>query len=48
MSALFTYDRRSEDMVGELTKYIKTNRDCADVCAITGSIVSRHTDMKRS
>src|SRR3546814_743845 len=33
----------SEDMVAELTKCIRTNLDCADLCAATGSIFSRHT-----
>src|SRR5690554_5492529 len=32
----------SEDMVAELTKCIRTNLDCADLCETTG-IVSRHT-----
>lgn len=33
----------SEDMVAELTKCIRTNLDCADICAATGSALSRHT-----
>ena len=33
----------SEDMVAELTKCIRTNLDCADVCAITARVLSRHT-----
>lgn len=30
-------------MVSELTKCIRTNLDCADICATTGNILSRHT-----
>ena len=33
----------SEDMVAELTKCIRTNADCADVCDTTGRVLSRHT-----
>jgi hypothetical protein len=33
----------SEDMVAELTKCIRTNLDCADICATTGNALSRHT-----
>ncbi|GIF01238.1 hypothetical protein Ari01nite_87020 [Paractinoplanes rishiriensis] len=33
----------SEDTVGELTKCIRTNLDCADVCAATARVLSRHT-----
>lgn len=33
----------SEDMVAELTKCIRTNLDCADICAATGAVLSRHT-----
>lgn len=33
----------SEDMVAELTKCIRTNLDCADICAATGNALSRHT-----
>ena len=33
----------SEDMVAELTKCIRTNLDCADVCEVTGRVLSRHT-----
>jgi hypothetical protein len=33
----------SEDMVAELTKCIRTNLDCADICATTGTVLSRHT-----
>jgi hypothetical protein len=42
----------SEDMVAELRKCIRTNADCADVCATTGRVLSRHTgddaDLARS
>jgi hypothetical protein len=33
----------SEDMVADLTKCIRTNLDCADVCETTGRVLSRHT-----
>lgn len=33
----------SEDTVAELTKCIRTNLDCADLCATTGRVLSRHT-----
>jgi hypothetical protein len=33
----------SEDMVAELTKCIRTNLDCADICTTTGTVLSRHT-----
>jgi hypothetical protein len=33
----------SEDTVAELTKCIRTNADCADVCDATGWEMSRHT-----
>jgi hypothetical protein len=33
----------SEDMVAELTTCIRTNLDCADLCATTGNVLSRHT-----
>ncbi|WP_432482749.1 four-helix bundle copper-binding protein [Kineococcus esterisolvens] len=33
----------SEDSVAELTKCIRTNADCADVCDTTGRVLSRHT-----
>jgi hypothetical protein len=33
----------SEGMVGELTKCIRTNMDCADICATTARVLSRHT-----
>ncbi|MEU4214188.1 four-helix bundle copper-binding protein [Actinoplanes sp. NPDC026623] len=33
----------SEDSVADLTKCIRTNLDCADVCATTSRVLSRHT-----
>jgi len=33
----------SEEMVAELTKCIRTDLDCADICAASGSVLSRHT-----
>jgi hypothetical protein len=33
----------SEDTVAELTKCIRTNLDCAHVCATTARVLSRHT-----
>jgi hypothetical protein len=30
-------------MVAELAKCIRTNIDCADICATTGKVLSRHT-----
>jgi hypothetical protein len=33
----------SEDMVAELTKCIRTNLDCADICGTTARVLSRHT-----
>src|SRR4051795_1973819 len=33
----------SEDMVAELTKCIRTDLDCADICAATARVLSRHT-----
>ena len=33
----------SEQMVAELVKCVRTNLDCADVCAMTGRVLSRHT-----
>ncbi|WP_430413356.1 four-helix bundle copper-binding protein [Knoellia koreensis] len=33
----------SEDMVAELVKCVRTNLDCADICATTGAVLSRHT-----
>lgn len=32
-----------EDMVAELTTCIRTNLDCADICATTGAVLSRRT-----
>lgn len=33
----------SEEKVAELVKCIRTNLDCADICATTGNVLSRHT-----
>ncbi|MDH6463620.1 hypothetical protein M2302_003815 [Micromonospora sp. A200] len=33
----------SEDMVAELAKCVRTNLDCADICATTARVLSRHT-----
>lgn len=33
----------SEDSVAELTKCVRTNLDCADVCEATARVLSRHT-----
>jgi hypothetical protein len=33
----------SEEMVADLTKCIRTNLDCADICDTTGRVLSRHT-----
>lgn len=33
----------SEGMVADLTKCIRTNLDCADVCSATARVLSRHT-----
>lgn len=33
----------SEDMVAELTTCIRTNLDCADICAAAGAVLSRRT-----
>lgn len=33
----------SEEMVAELGKCIRTDLDCADVCEVTGRVLSRHT-----
>src|SRR5690349_1138546 len=33
----------SEDDVVELAKCVRTNLDCADVCAATSCVLSRHT-----
>ena len=38
----------SEDMVAELTKCIRTDLDCADVCATTARLLSRHTGSDRT
>ena len=31
-----------EDMVAELTRCVRTNLDCVDICVATGKILSRH------
>jgi hypothetical protein len=33
-----------EQNVAELTRCIRTNLDCADICGLTGRILSRQTD----
>jgi hypothetical protein len=33
----------SEEMVADLTKCIRTDLDCADICDATGRVLSRHT-----
>jgi hypothetical protein len=33
----------SEEMVVELTKCVRTNMDCSDVCFTTANVLSRHT-----
>jgi hypothetical protein len=33
----------SEEMVTDLTKCIRTDQDCADICSATGNVLSRHT-----
>ena len=33
----------SEDMVADLTKCIRTNLDCSDICLTTGNVLSRRT-----
>lgn len=33
-----------EDMVAELVACIRKNSDCADICAATGSVLSRQTE----
>jgi hypothetical protein len=33
----------SEDMVADLTTCIRTDLDCADICATTARVLSRHT-----
>ncbi|MGN7797729.1 four-helix bundle copper-binding protein [Leifsonia sp. 22587] len=34
----------SDEMVAELIKCIRTDLDCADICASTGNVLSRHTE----
>ena len=34
---------RSEEQVDQLRKCIRSDLDCADVCDVTGRVVSRHT-----
>lgn len=41
--ATCVYACLSEDMVAELTKCIRTNLNCADMCIATGNALSRHT-----
>lgn len=33
----------SEESVAELTKCVRTNMDCADICGTTARVLSRHT-----
>ncbi|WP_238413143.1 four-helix bundle copper-binding protein [Saccharothrix deserti] len=33
----------SESSVAELTKCVRTNMDCADICGATARVLSRHT-----
>lgn len=33
----------SESAVAELTKCVRTNMDCADICGTTARVLSRHT-----
>ena len=33
----------SEDAVAQMTKCVRTNLDCADLCEATGRVLSRHT-----
>ncbi len=33
----------SEEMVAELVRCIRTDLDCADICAATANVLSRHT-----
>ncbi|GAA1803857.1 four-helix bundle copper-binding protein [Luedemannella flava] len=33
----------SEDMVADLTKCVRTNLDCADICGVAARVLSRHT-----
>ena len=37
-------DCLSEDNVAEMAKCIRTDLDCADICATTGRVVSRQTE----
>lgn len=34
----------SEDMVAELRKCIRLNLDCADICSVTGRVLTRQTE----
>ena len=34
----------SEEMVAELRKCIRLNLDCADICEVTGKVLTRQTD----
>lgn len=34
----------AEDMVQELVRCIRLNQDCADICEVTGKILSRQTE----
>ncbi|MEA1798048.1 four-helix bundle copper-binding protein (plasmid) [Rhodococcus sp. NyZ502] len=38
----------SETAVADLTKCIRTNLDCADICQTTGRVLSRHTGSDES
>jgi hypothetical protein len=33
----------SEEMIDELRKCIRSDLDCADICEVTGRVLSRHT-----
>jgi hypothetical protein len=33
----------AEDMIAELTRCIRTDLDCTDICAVTGSVLTRQT-----
>jgi hypothetical protein len=35
--------RLSEEMIDELRKCIRSDLDCADICEVTGRVLSRHT-----
>ncbi|WP_246043309.1 four-helix bundle copper-binding protein [Tessaracoccus massiliensis] len=37
----------AEDMVAELRHCIRLNQDCADVCAMTGALLTRQTETDR-